>query len=94
VIDVSFISLRHVIPATLALMSRPAEVIALIKPQFEVTRGDLKKGVVRDSAVHARVCAEIAAFVAALGCDILTQFSSPIAGGDGNREFFIAARCR
>jgi 23S rRNA (cytidine1920-2'-O)/16S rRNA (cytidine1409-2'-O)-methyltransferase len=94
VIDVSFISLRHVIPATLALLSRPAEMIALIKPQFEVTRGDLKRGVVRDSAVHARVCAEIAAFVAALGCDILAQFPSPIAGGDGNREFFIAARCR
>ncbi len=91
VIDVSFISLRHVIPATLALMARPARLIALVKPQFEVTRADLKKGVVRSAAVHEKVCADIAAFITAQKCDIVAQFPSPIAGGDGNREFFVAA---
>jgi 23S rRNA (cytidine1920-2'-O)/16S rRNA (cytidine1409-2'-O)-methyltransferase len=94
VVDVSFISLRHVIPAVLALLARPAELIALIKPQFEVTRSDLKKGVVRDTAIHSRVCAEIADLITVNGCDIVAQFPSPIAGGDGNREFFIAARRR
>ena len=69
-----------------------ADVIALIKPQFEVTRSSLKKGIVRDEAVHTRVCAEIADFLAASGCDIVSQFPSPILGGDGNREFFVAAR--
>jgi len=94
VIDVSFISLRNVIPPTIALLSHPADLTALIKPQFEVTKRDLKKGVVRNSAVQARVCNEIAAFVAGQGCDIVAQFPSPITGGDGNHEFFIAAKCR
>jgi 23S rRNA (cytidine1920-2'-O)/16S rRNA (cytidine1409-2'-O)-methyltransferase len=93
VIDVSFISLKHVLPTTLSLLARPADLIALIKPQFEVTRSALKKGVVRDEAVHTRVCAEIADFLAASGCDIVAQFPSPVPGGDGNREFFVVARC-
>jgi 23S rRNA (cytidine1920-2'-O)/16S rRNA (cytidine1409-2'-O)-methyltransferase len=93
VIDVSFISLGHVIPGVLALLARPADIIALIKPQFEVTRAQLKKGVVRDPAVHERVCTEVAAFIASSGCKVVAQFPSPIAGGDGNREFFVVARC-
>ena len=92
VIDVSFISLKHVLPTILALLSRPADLIALIKPQFEVTRSVLKKGVVRDEAIHARVCADIADFLTTSGCDIVAQFPSPVLGGDGNREFFVAAR--
>jgi 23S rRNA (cytidine1920-2'-O)/16S rRNA (cytidine1409-2'-O)-methyltransferase len=88
-IDVSFISLKLVLPAAIALAARPADIIALIKPQFELTRADTKKGIVRDPELHRRVCAEIAGFAAALGLTEIVQCDSPIAGADGNREFFI-----
>jgi 23S rRNA (cytidine1920-2'-O)/16S rRNA (cytidine1409-2'-O)-methyltransferase len=91
-IDVSFISLRLVLPATLALAAPRAELVALIKPQFEVPRRHRKRGVVRDPAMHAAVCAEIEAFVASLGWTVIATLPSPIEGGDGNREFFIGAR--
>ncbi len=92
VIDASFISLKHVLPAALRLAAPSAHLVALVKPQHELRRSDLKKGVVRDPALHAAVCAEIAAFVTSLGCDVSATFPSPIEGGDGNREFFIGAR--
>ena len=92
VVDVSFISLKHVLPAALRLAAPRTDLVALVKPQFELRRSDLKKGVVRDPALHAAVCAEIAAFVTSLGYDVIATFSSPIEGGDGNREFFIGAR--
>jgi 23S rRNA (cytidine1920-2'-O)/16S rRNA (cytidine1409-2'-O)-methyltransferase len=91
-IDVSFISLKHVLPAAIALGARPADIVALIKPQFELTRADTKKGIVRDPELHRRVCAEIAGFAAALGLTAIVACDSPIAGTDGNREFFIGAR--
>jgi 23S rRNA (cytidine1920-2'-O)/16S rRNA (cytidine1409-2'-O)-methyltransferase len=91
-IDVSFISLRHVLPAAIALAARPADIVALIKPQFEVTRAEIKKGIVRDPLVHRRVCEEIAGFAASLGLAGIVQCDSPIAGADGNHEFFIGAR--
>ena len=91
-VDVSFISLKLVLPAALALAAPRCRLVALIKPQFEVAdRRALKKGIVRDPAVHAAVCANIAAFVAALGCAVDATFPSSIAGSDGNREFFIGA---
>jgi 23S rRNA (cytidine1920-2'-O)/16S rRNA (cytidine1409-2'-O)-methyltransferase len=90
-IDVSFISLRLVLPAALAFASRPGHLLALVKPQFEAPRARIKKGIVRDPAVHQAVVADIAAFAASLGaCDIVS-FPSAIEGGDGNREFFIGA---
>ena len=92
VVDVSFISLKHVLPAALRLAAPRTHLVALVKPQFELRRSDLKKGVVRDPALHAAVCAEIAAVVTSLGCDVTATFPSPIEGGDGNREFFIGAR--
>jgi 23S rRNA (cytidine1920-2'-O)/16S rRNA (cytidine1409-2'-O)-methyltransferase len=92
VVDVSFISLKHVLPAALRLAAGRAHLVALVKPQHELRRSDLKKGVVRDPALHAAVCAEIAAVVTSLGCDVIATFPSPIEGGDGNREFFIGAR--
>jgi len=92
VVDVSFISLKHVLPAAVRLAAPRTDLVALVKPQFELRRSDLKKGVVRDPALHAAVCAEIAAFVTSLGYDVIATFSSPIEGGDGNREFFIGAR--
>ena len=91
-IDVSFISLRHVLPAALALAAPRAHLVALIKPQFETGGQHLKKGIVRDGAVHAQVCDDIAAFLRSLGCRGITIFPSPIAGSDGNREFFVGAR--
>jgi 23S rRNA (cytidine1920-2'-O)/16S rRNA (cytidine1409-2'-O)-methyltransferase len=91
-VDVSFISLKHVLPAALALAAPRADLVALVKPQFEAGKRNLKKGIVRDPAVHDTVCADIAAFVHALGCEVVAQFPSPVAGSDGNREFFIGAR--
>jgi 23S rRNA (cytidine1920-2'-O)/16S rRNA (cytidine1409-2'-O)-methyltransferase len=91
-IDVSFISLKHVLPAAIALAARPADIVALIKPQFEVTRAETKKGIVRDPQVHRRVCQETAGFAAGLGLERVALCDSPIEGADGNREFFIGAR--
>jgi 23S rRNA (cytidine1920-2'-O)/16S rRNA (cytidine1409-2'-O)-methyltransferase len=90
-VDVSFISLKLVLPAALALVARPAQLIALIKPQFEAGRGALKKGIVRDEAVRGAVCDDIAGFVASLGWRVLGVIPSPIAGGDGNVEFLLGA---
>jgi len=89
--DVSFISLKLVLPAALALLASPAQMIALIKPQFEAGRALVKKGIVRDRQVHAAVCDDIAAFVASLGWRVLGVIPSPIAGGDGNLEFLLGA---
>jgi 23S rRNA (cytidine1920-2'-O)/16S rRNA (cytidine1409-2'-O)-methyltransferase len=90
-IDVSFISLRLVLPAALALAKPPAQLVALIKPQFEAGPAAVKKGVVRDAAIHAAICADISAFVASLGWRILGLIPSPIQGGDGNAEFLLGA---
>jgi 23S rRNA (cytidine1920-2'-O)/16S rRNA (cytidine1409-2'-O)-methyltransferase len=90
-IDVSFISLKHVLPVALALTARPAQLVALIKPQFEVGRGRSKKGIVRDAQAQAAVCDDIAASVASLGWTIAGIIPSPILGGDGNREFLLGA---
>jgi 23S rRNA (cytidine1920-2'-O)/16S rRNA (cytidine1409-2'-O)-methyltransferase len=91
VIDVSFISLKHVLPPALALATPRMNLLALIKPQFEAPQRR-KKGIVRDPAVHAAVCADVTACVRALGCTVTATFPATIAGGDGNQEFFIAAR--
>jgi 23S rRNA (cytidine1920-2'-O)/16S rRNA (cytidine1409-2'-O)-methyltransferase len=90
-VDVSFISLKLVLPPALALLRPPAWLIALIKPQFEAGRHHLKKGLVRDPQVHAAVCDDVAAFVAAQGWQVAGIIPSPITGGDGNHEFLIGA---
>jgi 23S rRNA (cytidine1920-2'-O)/16S rRNA (cytidine1409-2'-O)-methyltransferase len=90
-VDVSFISLKLALPPALTLAKTPAQLIALIKPQFEAGRAAVKKGIVRDPAVHAAVCADISAFVASLGWRVLGIIPSPIAGGDGNAEFLLGA---
>ena len=91
VIDVSFISLKLTLPAALAALKTPTQLIALIKPQFEAGRSAVKKGVVRDATVHAAVCDDISAFVTSLGWRLLGIVPSPIAGGDGNAEFLLGA---
>jgi 23S rRNA (cytidine1920-2'-O)/16S rRNA (cytidine1409-2'-O)-methyltransferase len=93
VIDVSFISLKLVLPAALALARTPACVLALVKPQFEAGRGRAKRGIVRDPLVHAAVCDNIAALLTSHGWKVVGIVPSPISGSDGNREFFIAAHC-
>jgi 23S rRNA (cytidine1920-2'-O)/16S rRNA (cytidine1409-2'-O)-methyltransferase len=90
-VDVSFISLRLALAPALALVRLPARLLALIKPQFEAGRRALKKGIVRDASVHSAVCADIAELVQSLGWQVAGIMPSPIAGGDGNREFFIGA---
>lgn len=90
-IDVSFISLRLVLPVVLALAGVPATLVALVKPQFEAGRSRVGKGVVRDPAIHQETCAAIEQTVAGLGWRVLGTMPSPIAGGDGNREFLLAA---
>ena len=91
VIDVSFISLKAVLPVALSLAAAPMHLLALIKPQFEASRKHSKRGIVRNAMVHQEVCDDIAAFAASLGCTGITVFPSPITGGDGNVEFFIGA---
>jgi 23S rRNA (cytidine1920-2'-O)/16S rRNA (cytidine1409-2'-O)-methyltransferase len=90
-VDVSFISLKLVLPPALAFAKPTAQLVALIKPQFEAGRGTLKKGIVRDPAVHAVVCDDIAEFIASLGWRVLGILPSPIEGGDGNAEFLVGA---
>jgi 23S rRNA (cytidine1920-2'-O)/16S rRNA (cytidine1409-2'-O)-methyltransferase len=92
--DAAFIGLRTVLPSGLALCGPEAWAVALIKPQFEAGPGRVgKRGVVSDPAVHAEVCAGIAAWwQAAPGWRVLGVVESPIQGPEGNREFLIAAR--
>jgi 23S rRNA (cytidine1920-2'-O)/16S rRNA (cytidine1409-2'-O)-methyltransferase len=92
VIDVSFISLKKILAPLLTLSASGADMVALIKPQFEVGRKLVRKGVVRDVKLHRAACEEIIAFVATLGWEVLGVIESPIAGGDGNREFLLGAR--
>ena len=92
VIDVSFISLKAVLPVALSLAAAPMHLLALIKPQFEAQGKHAKGGIIRDAAVHQQVCDDIAAFAAAQGCTDIQVFPSPITGGDGNIEFFLGAR--
>lgn len=90
VIDVSFISLTKVIPVTVTLLKEQAEIVTLVKPQFEVGRGQVGKGgVVRDPELHAQVTEKIRAFAQGLGLNPLGLIESPILGSKGNREFLL-----
>lgn len=93
VCDASFISLAKVLDVPLRLAAPQCQLVALIKPQFEVGRGEVGKGgVVRDSALHARVCDEVRAWLEGLGWQVQGIVESPIKGPEGNIEFLIAAR--
>jgi 23S rRNA (cytidine1920-2'-O)/16S rRNA (cytidine1409-2'-O)-methyltransferase len=92
VIDVSFISLEKVIPAVLKFLKPDSEIIALIKPQFEVGRGKVGKGgIVRDEAARTASVERVKAFVSNLGLVVKGVSPSPITGQDGNVEFLIYA---
>jgi len=92
VCDASFISLAKVLNAALDLAKPGAKLVALVKPQFEAGREEVGKGgVVRDPAVHARVCDEAAEWVRSKGWDVLGIEKSPITGPEGNVEFLLGA---
>jgi len=93
VADVSFISLKLALPKALALAAADAWLIALVKPQFEAGKAHIGKGgIVRDEAIHDAVLAEIAAWLPANpGWTVTGSIPSPVKGGDGNREFLLAA---
>jgi 23S rRNA (cytidine1920-2'-O)/16S rRNA (cytidine1409-2'-O)-methyltransferase len=92
VVDVSFISLALVLPAVLPLLREGGQLVALVKPQFEVGKGQVGKGgVVRDEAVRAAAVARVQGQVEALGLRVLGLTDSPILGPAGNREALLAA---
>ncbi|MDT0508994.1 TlyA family RNA methyltransferase [Novosphingobium sp. MMS21-SN21R] len=92
VCDASFIALHKVLGVPLALATRPTRLVALIKPQFEVGRGEVGKGgVVRDEALHDRVCGEVRTWLESEGWVVQGIVPSPITGPEGNVEFLISA---
>jgi 23S rRNA (cytidine1920-2'-O)/16S rRNA (cytidine1409-2'-O)-methyltransferase len=94
VIDVSFISLRQILPVVPSLLRPDADIIALLKPQFEAGRGEVSKGIIRDPAVHARVLDEVTVSAGEVGLTRVGVTSSPITGQKGNVEFLIHLRAR
>ena len=93
VCDASFIGLAKVLDAALGFAKPGGLLIALVKPQFEAERGEIgKSGVVRDPAVHERVCAAAAAWIEGRGWTVEGVAQSPITGPEGNVEFLLAAR--
>lgn len=92
-IDVSFISLRLILPVLKTLLVSGSDVVALIKPQFEAGKEQVgKKGIVRDSRVHEQVIQQIKAMALNEGFDVINLSYSPITGGEGNIEFLIHLR--
>ena len=92
VCDASFIALSKVLPVPMSFAKDGARLVALIKPQFEAERGEVgKKGVVRDPAVHERVCGDVRAWLEGEGWSVADLVESPITGPEGNIEFLIAA---
>ena len=92
VCDASFISLSKVLDKALDLARKGGRLVALVKPQFEAGRSEIGKGgVVRDTAVHDRVCAAVADWLTARGWRVEGLTTSPITGPEGNVEFLLAA---
>lgn len=92
-VDVSFISLRLVLPELVRHMGEDALLVVLVKPQFEVGRSHIGRGgIVRDAAAALASLAAIRGLVTELGFHVVGEDASPIAGGDGNREYLLAAR--
>ena len=93
VCDASFIGLAKVLDVPMGFAKDDARLLALIKPQFEAGREEVGKGgVVRDPAIHARVCAAVAAWVESRGWQVEGIVESPITGPEGNIEFLLGAK--
>jgi 23S rRNA (cytidine1920-2'-O)/16S rRNA (cytidine1409-2'-O)-methyltransferase len=92
-IDVAFISLRHILPALPPFLAAAADIVALVKPQFEAGRGEVgKHGIVSDPAVHDAVIARVSEAAAACGLARIAMAPSQITGATGNQEFFLHLR--
>ncbi len=91
-IDVSFISLSRIFPVLPPLMQPGADIVALVKPQFEAGREEVRKGIIRDAAIHARVLDEVAAAGTEVGLTRVASTPSPITGQKGNIEFLVHFR--
>jgi 23S rRNA (cytidine1920-2'-O)/16S rRNA (cytidine1409-2'-O)-methyltransferase len=91
-IDVSFISLRQILPVVPPLIRPQGDVVALVKPQFEAGRGEIRKGVIRDADVRARVVDEVSAVAREVGLTPVASTTSPITGAKGNVEFLLHLR--
>ena len=92
-VDVSFISLRHILPVIPPLLGVAGDVLVLVKPQFEAGRGEVGKGgIVRDPRIHRRVIDEVTSVADTLGLERIGVIESPIAGMEGNREFLLHLR--
>jgi 23S rRNA (cytidine1920-2'-O)/16S rRNA (cytidine1409-2'-O)-methyltransferase len=92
-IDVSFISLRLILPALPPVLAEGADVVALVKPQFEASRGEVGRGgLVKDPAVHGAVLARVTASAASCGLARMGMTPSPITGATGNQEFLLHLR--
>lgn len=95
VIDVAFISLRHIMPALAPFLDPGADVVALVKPQFEAGRGEVgKHGIVSDPAVHEAVLARVTEAAAACGLTRVAMAPAAITGATGNQEFFLHLHAR
>ena len=93
VADLSFISLKLVLPALISVLRRPAFCVVLVKPQFEAGRAEVGKGgVVRDTAVHARVVSEVQGALETLDLAVIGSVESPLLGPAGNKEFLVGAK--
>jgi len=88
-VDVSFISLKKILPGLPSLLKEAGLILALIKPQFELSPREVKKGIVKDRSLHNKVIIDIWTFAETLGLTPLGVAESPIPGAKGNREFFI-----
>ena len=91
-IDVSFISLRQILPVVPPLLRPGADVVALVKPQFEAGRAEIRKGVIREAAVQSRVVEEVSAAAREVGLTPVASTPSPITGAKGNVEFLLHLR--
>jgi 23S rRNA (cytidine1920-2'-O)/16S rRNA (cytidine1409-2'-O)-methyltransferase len=91
--DVSFIGIEKVLPAVCRSLPLGAELVVLVKPQFQAKREEVgKKGVVKDVQVHAAVIGRVIAWTAANGLRLLNLTTSPLLGAEGNREFLVQLR--
>ncbi len=94
VADLSFISVIRVLPQLISVCRPHGEMVLLVKPQFEAGKAEVDRGsgVIRDPAVHRRVCDEVSVALVGNGCDVLAWADSPLTGAQGNREFLVHAR--
>jgi 23S rRNA (cytidine1920-2'-O)/16S rRNA (cytidine1409-2'-O)-methyltransferase len=91
-VDVSFISVTLILPALVPILASPADMLVLVKPQFEVGKGQVGKGgIVRDPALHQESISKVSHKLLELGFVQLASMESPILGTEGNREFFLHA---